>query len=49
MSNTLHKVENTLRSIAKKYKSIKYSVGLVILFLMLGIGAFSEEVMEWSK
>ena len=44
MSNTLHKVENTLRSIAKKYKSIKYSVGLVILFLMLGIGAFSEEV-----
>ena len=44
MSNTLHKVENTLRSIAKKYKSIKYSVGLVILFLMLGVGAFSEEV-----
>ena len=43
MSNTLYKVENTLRSIAKKYKSIKYSVGLVILFLMLGIGAFSEE------
>ena len=44
MSNTLYKVENTLRSIAKKYKSIKYSVGLVILFLMLGVGAFSEEV-----
>ena len=44
MSNTLHKVENTLRSIAKKYKSIKYSVGLAILFLMMGVGVFSEEV-----
>ena len=44
MSNNLHKVEKDLRSIAKRYKSIKYSIGLAILFLMLGIGAFSEEV-----
>ena len=44
MSNNLHKVENDLRSIAKRYKSIKYSIGLTILFLMLGVGAFSEEV-----
>ena len=44
MSNNLHKVENDLRSIAKRYKSIKYSIGLAILFLMLGVGAFSEEV-----
>ena len=44
MSNNLHKVEKDLRSIAKRYKSIKYSIGLAILFLMLGVGAFSEEV-----
>jgi len=44
MGNNLNKVENTLRSIAKRYKSIKYSLGLAILFLMMGVGAFSEEV-----
>ena len=44
MGNNLSKVENNLRSIAKKYKSIKYSVGLAILFLMMGVSAFSEEV-----
>ena len=42
MSNNLHKVEKDLRSIAKRYKSIKYSIGLAILFLMLGVGAFSD-------
>ena len=46
MSNNLYKVEENLRSIAKRYKSIKYSVGLAILFLMLGVGAFSEEVND---
>ena len=44
MSNNLYKVENTLRSIAKRCKSVKYSLGLAILFLMLGGGAFSEEI-----
>ena len=44
MNNNLYEVEKSLRSIAKRYKSIKYSIGLAILFLMLGIGAFSEEV-----
>ena len=44
MGNSLHKVEKDLRSIAKRYKSIKYSLGLAILFLMLGVSAFSEEV-----
>ena len=44
MDNNLYKVENTLRSIAKRYKSVKYSLGLAILFLMMGVGAFSEEV-----
>ena len=38
MSNNLYKVENTLRSIAKRCKSVKYSLGLAILFLMLGGG-----------
>ena len=33
MTNNLYKVEKDLRSIAKRYKSIKYSVGLAILFL----------------
>ena len=32
MDNNLHRVEKDLRSIAKRYKSIKYSVGLAILF-----------------
>ena len=45
-SNNLNKVENTLRSIAKRYKSIKYSLGLAILFLMMGVSAFSEEVVQ---
>ena len=44
MGNNLYKIEKDLRSIAKRYKSVKYSVGLAILFLMLGISAFSEEV-----
>jgi len=43
-NNNLYKIENTLRSIAKRYKSVKYSLGLAILFLMMGVGAFSEEV-----
>ena len=43
MDNNLYNVEKNLRSIAKRYKSIKYSIGLAILFLMMGVGAFSEE------
>ena len=45
MGNNLYKIEKDLRSIAKRYKSIKYSIGLAILFLMLGVSAFSEEVI----
>ena len=45
-NNNLYKVENTLRSIAKRYKSVKYSLGLAILFLMMGVGAFSAEVND---
>lgn len=44
MGNNLYKVEKDLHSIAKRYKSVKYSLGLAILFLMLGVSAFSDEV-----
>ena len=46
MDNNLYKVESTLRSIAKRYKSVKYSLGLAILFLMMGVSAFSEDVVS---
>ncbi|WP_339123424.1 autotransporter-associated N-terminal domain-containing protein [Fusobacterium nucleatum] len=45
MNNNLYNMEKNLRSISKRYKTIKYSLGLAILFLMLGINVFSEEVM----
>ena len=48
-NNNLYKIENTLRSIAKRYKSVKYSLGLAILFLMMGVGAFSEEVVAQQE
>ena len=43
-NSNLSKVEKNLKYLAKRYKSIKYSLGLVILFLMMGISAFSEEI-----
>ena len=49
MGNNLHRIEKDLRSIAKRYKSVKYSIGLAILFLMLGVSAFSEEVNTKSQ
>ncbi|MCL4575287.1 hypothetical protein YWH7056_00225 [Fusobacterium nucleatum YWH7056] len=45
MDSNLYRMEKNLRSIAKRYKSVKYSLGLAILFLMLGVNAFSEEVV----
>ncbi|WP_324279123.1 autotransporter-associated N-terminal domain-containing protein [Fusobacterium polymorphum] len=45
MNNNLNKIENTLRSIAKRYRSVKYSLGLAILFLMMGTSAFSQDIM----
>ena len=44
MVNNFRRVENNLKAAAKRYKSIKYSIGLVILFLMMGVNAFSEDV-----
>jgi len=43
MDNNLPIVEKKLRSAAKRYENVKYSLGLVILFLMKGTGAFSED------
>ncbi|QYR63774.1 autotransporter-associated N-terminal domain-containing protein [Fusobacterium animalis] len=44
MNNNLSKIEKDLRSIAKRCKTVKYSIGLAILFLMMGGGAFSQEI-----
>ena len=49
MNNHLSKTEQCLRSIVKRYKSIKFSIGMAILFLMMGVGAFSEEVSSTQK
>ena len=40
--NNLYDVEKNLRSIAKRYENVKYSVGLAVLFLMKGTNAFSD-------
>ena len=42
-------VEKNLRSIAKRYKGVKYSLGLAILFLMMGLSAFSQDVMSTEE
>ena len=44
-NNNLHDVEKNLRSIAKRYENVKYSVGLAVLFLMKGTNAFSDNNM----
>ncbi|WP_338946424.1 autotransporter-associated N-terminal domain-containing protein [Fusobacterium canifelinum] len=44
MNSNLYKVEQSLRSMAKRYKSVKYSIGLAILFLMIGGNAFTQEI-----
>ena len=42
-NSNLEKTEKTLRSLAKRYENVKYSVGLAVLFLMKGTSAFSED------
>lgn len=44
MKNNLSKVENCLRSIARRNKSIKYSLGLAILFLMMALVHFQKKL-----
>ena len=39
MNSDIYKVEKNLRSIAKRYKTVKYSLSLVILFLIMGGGS----------
>ena len=50
-NNSLHNTEKNLRSIAKRYENVKYSVGLAVLFLMKGTSAFSEDnkIQELEK
>ena len=48
-NNSLNNTQKNLRSIAKKYKSVKYSIGLAILFLMMGLSAFSQDVMTTEE
>ena len=43
VNNSLHNTEKNLRSIAKRYENVKYSVGLAVLFLMKGTSAFPDE------
>ena len=51
MDNNLYNVEKNLRSIAKRYENVKYSVGLAVLFLMKGTSAFSTDnkIQELEK
>ena len=50
-NNSLQTTEKSLRSIAKRYENVKYSVGLAVLFLMKGTSAFSDDnhVQEIEK
>ena len=43
MANYLPTVEKNLRSAAKRYENVKYSLGLAILFLMKGTSTFSDD------
>ena len=49
MANNLPTVEKNLRSMAKRYENVKYSLGLAILFLMMGLSAFSQDVMSTEE
>ena len=50
-NNSLQTTEKNLRSIAKRYENVKYSVGLAVLFLMKGTSAFSDDnkIQELEK
>ncbi|MCF0162052.1 MAG: autotransporter-associated N-terminal domain-containing protein [Fusobacterium necrophorum] len=45
MKNPLYQMEKHLRAMAKRYKSIPFSIGVAIVFLMLGMKAFAEEMV----
>ena len=50
-NNNLQTTEKNLRSIAKRYENVKYSVGLAVLFLMKGTSTFSDDnkIQELEK
>ena len=51
VKNNLYMVEKNLRSIAKRYKGVKYSLWSCNTFLMNGTSAFSDEnkIQELEK
>lgn len=48
MSNNLKKLEKELRSIAKRCKDVKYTKGLLLSFLFMGLFAFSLQASSIS-
>ena len=42
MSNNLKKMEKDLRAFAKKSKNVKYTKGLLLSFLLMGMLSFSD-------
>ena len=50
-NNSLNNTKKNLRSIAKRYENVKYSIGLAVLFLMKGTSVFSEDnkIQELEK
>ncbi|KDE60856.1 hypothetical protein FUSO3_11760, partial [Fusobacterium necrophorum BL] len=44
VKNQLREVEKNLRWIAKRNRNISFSIGLVLLYVMLGMNAFAQEV-----
>ena len=42
MSNSLERLKNDLRRLAKRCKNIKYTEGLLLAFLMTGLLTFSQ-------
>ena len=45
-SNNLDTMEKNLRSIAKRYENVKYSIGLAVLFLMKSINIIDKIVSK---
>ncbi|RRD37826.1 autotransporter-associated N-terminal domain-containing protein, partial [Leptotrichia sp. OH3620_COT-345] len=46
MSNNLKRMEKDLRALAKRCKNIKYTKGLLLTFLLMGMSTFSEGLIS---
>ena len=44
MSNNLKEMEKSLRALAKRCKDIKYTKGLLLSFLLVGLLSFSDSL-----